>query len=324
MAFLEDNVSGSQCANGGVNAVQATGMTLEPHVMSTTHFFTVDVEEYFQVHAFEGVIRRNEWPKLPSRVASNVEVLLDLLAEHDVLATFFVLGWIADRYPQVVRRIADAGHEIASHGWWHHRVTSLEPEEFREDIRVSKLLLEDISGRPVNGYRAPSFSITPDSQFAFEVLLEEGYIYDSSVFPIRRSNYGWPGAPPIPHVKQCVNGALLEFPLATNLWGPFRIPVAGGGYFRQFPLAVVQRAFRELSMQSVPGVFYIHPWELDADQPRIRVGPLTRMRHYRGLKSTPHRLERLLAEFRFTSIAARLAEGHPRLQIEPSVPSFAS
>jgi polysaccharide deacetylase family protein (PEP-CTERM system associated) len=292
--------------------------------MSTTHIFTVDVEEYFQVHAFEGVIRRGEWPRLPSRVAQNVEVLLDLMAARNVIGTFFILGWVADRHPQVVRRIAAAGHEIASHGWWHHRVTSLEPEEFREDVRASKLLLEDISGQPVTGYRAPSFSITPDSQFAFEILLEEGYAYDSSVFPIRRSNYGWPGAPPIPHVKQCVNGALLEFPLATSLWGSFRIPVAGGGYFRQFPFAVVRRAFEEHSLQGVPGVFYIHPWELDADQPRMRVGPLTRLRHYRGLKDTPRRLELLLSEFRFTSIAARLAKGHTRLQVEPSVPSFAS
>lgn len=292
--------------------------------MSAPHIFTVDVEEYFQVHAFEGVIRRGQWPTLPSRVAHNVDILLDLLAEHDVIATFFVLGWVAERHPHVVRRIADAGHEIASHGWWHHRVTLLEPDEFREDVRAARALLEDISGRPVVGYRAPSFSITPDSQFAFEVLLEEGYAYDSSVFPIRRSNYGWPGAPPIPHIKQCVNGTLLEFPLATSLWGPFRIPAAGGGYFRQFPFAVVQRAFQEHSEHGVPGVFYIHPWELDADQPRIKVGPLTHMRHYRGLKETPRRLERLLSEFRFTSIAALLAERPTRLQIEPSLSSFAS
>lgn len=292
--------------------------------MSTTHIFTVDVEEYFQVHAFEGVVRRSQWPGLPSRVAHNVEVLLDLLAARNVIGTFFILGWVADRHPHVVRRIASAGHEIASHGWWHHRVTTLEPEEFREDVRASKLLLEDLSGQRVAGYRAPSFSITPDSQFAFEILLEEGYVYDSSVFPIRRSNYGWPGAPPIPHVKQCVNGALFEFPLATSLWGNFRIPVAGGGYFRQFPFGIVRRAFEEHSAQGIPGVFYIHPWELDADQPRIRVGPLTRVRHYRGLKETPRRLELLLSEFRFTSISARLASGQMRLQVEPSVPSFAS
>ena len=291
---------------------------------STAHIFTVDVEEYFQVHAFEGVIRRSEWPSLPSRVAANVDVLLDLLACHNVIATFFVLGWIADRHPHVVRRIADAGHEIGSHGWWHHRVTSLLPEEFREDVRSSKALLEDVCGQPVTGYRAPSFSITPQSQFAFDILVEEGYLYDSSVFPIRRPDYGWPGSPPIPHVKACANGSLLEFPLATSLVGPFRIPAAGGGYLRQMPFAVVQRAFREHASEGVPAVFYIHPWELDPDQPRIRVGPLTRLRHYRGLRGSRACLERLLSEFRFTSVQGRLAQGRARLELALPTPSAAS
>ena len=291
---------------------------------STAHIFTVDVEEYFQVHAFEGVIRRSEWPAQPSRVARNVDVLLDLLAEWDVIGTFFVLGWVADRHPQVVRRIAAAGHEIASHGWWHYRVTSLQPDEFREDIRSSKALLEDISGQPISGYRAPSFSITPDSQFAFDILLEEGYLYDSSIFPIRRSNYGWPGAPPIPHVKTCASGSLLEFPLATSLLGSFRIPAAGGGYLRQFPLSLVQRAFREHSAEGIPAVFYIHPWELDPEQPRIKVGPLTRLRHYRGLRSSRSCLERLFREFKFTSVAGRLAERGSKLELDLRAPSAAS
>ena len=247
-----------------------------------------------------------------------------LLEEHDALATFFVLGWVADRYPHVVRRIASYGHEIASHGWWHYRVTALEPDEFREDVHSSKCLLEDICGQAVTGYRAPSFSITPQTQFAFDVLLEEGYLYDSSIFPIRRTNYGWPGAPPIPHVRKCANGSIIEFPLATSPWGPFRIPAAGGGYLRQFPFSVVRRAFQEHDDDGVPGVFYIHPWELDADQPRIRVGPLSRLRHYRGIKGNRARLVRLFREFRFTSIAARLAEGRSRLQIESAVPTFAS
>jgi polysaccharide deacetylase family protein (PEP-CTERM system associated) len=292
--------------------------------MSTAHVFTVDVEEYFQVHAFDGIIRRAEWPNLPSRVAQNVDTMLELLSEHDALATFFILGWVADRYPHIVRQIAEAGHEIASHGWWHYRVTDLEPDEFREDIRSSKSLLEDISGQPVTGYRAPSFSITPRAQFAFDVLLEEGYVYDSSIFPIRRSNYGWPGAPPIAHIRHCANGRLIEFPLATSLWGPFRIPAAGGGYFRQFPYSVVRRAFQEHDAQGVPGVFYIHPWELDAEQPRIRVGPMRHLRHYRGIKGNQARLVKLLREFRFTSIAARLAEGPARLQVESPLSSFAS
>ncbi len=301
-------------------------MQLERRVTtSTAHIFTVDVEEYFQVHAFEGVIRRSQWPALPSRIAHNVDVLLDLLAEHSVVATFFVLGWVADRHPNVVRRIAEAGHEIASHGWWHYRVTALQPEEFREDIRSSKAILEDISGHPVLGYRAPSFSITPGSSFAFDILVEEGYLYDSSVFPIRRPNYGWPGAPPIPYVKHCGNGSLLEFPLATSLWGPFRLPAAGGGYLRQFPFALLERAFREHSTQGVPAVFYIHPWELDPEQPRIRVGPLTHIRHYRGLRSSRFYLERMFREFSFTSVKDCLAQGRrAELAIELPTPSAAS
>jgi polysaccharide deacetylase family protein (PEP-CTERM system associated) len=223
-----------------------------------------------------------------------------------------------------VRRIAEAGHEIASHGWWHYRVTDLEPDEFREDIRSSKALLEDLTGQPINGYRAPSFSITPDSQFAFEILLEEGYLYDSSVFPIRRPDYGWPGAPPIPHLKTCAAGRLFEFPLATSFIGPFRIPAAGGGYLRQLPFSLVRRAFLEHSKQRVPAVFYIHPWELDAEQPRFRVGPLTRVRHYRGLRDNAARLERLLREFSFTSVARRLAESRTLVEVERHAPSVAS
>lgn len=291
---------------------------------SAAHIFTVDVEEYFQVHAFEGVVRRQEWAAMPSRVGENVDRLLDLLAEHDVLATFFVLGWVADRHPGVIRRIYEAGHEIGSHGWWHYRVSELQPEEFREEVRSSKALLEDITGQAVSGYRAPSFSIQPDCRFAFEVLVEEGYLYDSSIFPIWRPNYGWPGAPPIPHVVQCAAGTIFEFPLATSLLGSFRIPVAGGGYLRQFPLWLVQRAFRQHGSEGVPGVFYIHPWELDAAQPRMRVGPLTRMRHYRGLKSNTDRLTRLLQEFRFTSIARRLAQGRLTLNYELPKPSAVS
>jgi polysaccharide deacetylase family protein (PEP-CTERM system associated) len=291
---------------------------------ATAHIFTVDVEEYFQVHAFEGVVRRSQWPTLPSRVAQNIEVLLELLARHDVTATFFILGWVADRHPHVVRRIASAGHEIASHGWWHYRVTTLQPSEFREDIRSSKAILEDITGHVVSGYRAPSFSITPDSQFAFEILLEEGYLYDSSIFPIWRPSYGWHGAPPIPHVMQCASGALLEFPLATSLWGPFRIPAAGGGYLRQLPLSVVQRAFRAHSAEGIPGVFYVHPWELDPDQPRMSVGPLTRVRHYRGLRNSAERLQRLMCEFGFTSIAKRLTQGHVPLSYDRPTPSAVS
>jgi polysaccharide deacetylase family protein (PEP-CTERM system associated) len=291
---------------------------------TTEHIFSVDVEEYFQVHAFEGIVRRTEWPTLPSRIERNVDTLLALLARHDVSATFFVLGWIADQHPGIVRRIADSGHEIASHGWWHYRVTALDPAEFRTDVRTSKAILEDISGQPVVGYRAPSFSIIPGSEHAFDILLEEGYTYDSSLFPFRRRGYGYPGAPPIPHVIRRPTGRLLEFPLTTCDWAGLRIPAAGGGYFRQFPYSLIRRAFRQRSLQQVPAVFYIHPWELDPEQPRLPAGPLTRVRHYRGLKRTISRLERLLAEFRFTSISRCLASRRPNVELDIRAPVLLS
>lgn len=266
------------------------------------HIFTVDVEDYFHVNAFDGVVSRDDWGRHPSRVARNIDILLDLLARHDTTATFFVLGWVADHHPEVVRAIARAGHEIASHGWWHRKVSSLTPDQFAQDCRESKDILEDVSGQAVYGYRAPSFSIVPGGEWAFDVLLDEGYRYDSSLFPIRRPGYGYPDAPPVPHFIRRAGGALVQFPLATTKWGRLRLPAAGGGYFRQFPYALTRRAFREHGVNGVPGVFYIHPWEIDPDQPRMPVSMLTRIRHYRGLRYTLPKLHRLLSEFRFTSV----------------------
>lgn len=273
----------------------------------TAHFFTVDVEEYFQVNAFEGVAPRERWNDHPSRVAASVDLLLDRLAAHGATGTFFTLGWIADRHPIVVRRIADAGHEIASHGYWHRRLTTLTPATFREDLRASKRALEDLTGTPVVGFRAPSFSIVPGGEWAFDVLLEEGFRYDSSVFPIVRPGYGYPRAPLVPHHVERPSGRLLELPLATTTLAGRRIPAAGGGYLRQFPFSVIRRAFREHEARGVPGMFYIHPWEVDPAQPRLEVSWLTRVRHYRGLASTLDKIERLLAEFRFTAVAPSLA-----------------
>jgi polysaccharide deacetylase family protein (PEP-CTERM system associated) len=267
------------------------------------HFFTVDVEEYFQVNAFEELVSRDAWPSFPSRVAGNVDRMLDLLARFGVRGTFFTLGWVAKRHPRVVTRIAAAGHEIASHGWWHRKVTSLTVSEFREEVRSTKALLEDITGVAVMGYRAPSFSIVPGREWAFDVLIEEGYGYDSSVFPVHRTDYGYPDAPPIAHIIERPAGRLCEFPLATMLWNGVRIPAAGGGYFRHFPYNIIRRAFREHTAAGLPAVFYIHPWELDPEQPRLPVSFLTKIRHYGGLRATSERLERLLGEFRFTSLA---------------------
>ncbi len=290
--------------------------------MSIQHLFTVDVEDYFQVYAFDRVIPRSHWDRYASRVVRNTEVILELLDRHAATGTFFTLGWIAERHPELVRRIADAGHEIASHGWWHRKVTSLSRTEFREDAYASRAILEQVSGRPVLGYRAPSFSITPGFEWAFDVLLETGYRYDSSLFPIRRMNYGYPKTPPLPHLIHREEGDLIEFPLATTRLGHMHIPAAGGGYLRQFPYAVIRRAFREHEAARIPAVFYIHPWEVDPDQPRLDVPWLTRVRHYRNLDKTAHRIERLLREFRFTSVASRLeSEGKLVTTPPPCVPA---
>jgi polysaccharide deacetylase family protein (PEP-CTERM system associated) len=270
------------------------------------HIFTVDVEEYFQVSAFDAAVSRADWLDLPSRIERNVDCLLDLLARHDTSGTFFVLGWIADMHPHVVQRIATAGHEVASHGWWHRRVSTLTPRVFQSEVRSSKAVLEDVTGREVTGFRAPNFSIVPGKEWAFDVLLEEGYRYDSSLFPIRRPGYGYPNATPRPHVIRRPTGNLLEFPLATTAWKGLRLPGAGGGYFRQLPYALTRAAFRQHAACGVPGTFYIHSWEFDSEQPRVSVPWLTRLRHYRGLSVTLPRLEQLLSEFRFTSVARRL------------------
>lgn len=275
----------------------------------TEHIFTVDVEEYFQVSAFDAAVSRAAWLDLPSRVGCNVDCLLDVLARHDTSGTFFVLGWIADTHPEIVQRIAAAGHEIGSHGWWHRRVSTLTPQVFRSEIRASKAALEDVTGREVIGFRAPNFSIVPGKEWAFDVLLEEGYRYDSSLFPVRRPAYGYPGATPHPHFIRRPAGDLLEFPLATVSWGGLRLPAAGGGYFRQLPYALTRTAFRQHTVRGVSATFYIHTWEFDQDQPRISVPWLTRLRHYRGLSTTLPRLEQLLREFRFTSAARRMSLG---------------
>lgn len=273
-----------------------------------SHFFTVDVEEYFQVNAFEGVVSRDKWLSFPSRIEAAVDRVLALMDRHDVRGTFFTLGWIAQHHPRVVDRIASCGHEVASHGWWHRKLSVLTPESFREEVRSSKAALEAITGVPVVGFRAPSFSIVPGREWAFDVLIEEGYEYDSSLFPVNRSDYGYPTAPPIAHMIQRPSGVLCEFPMATTVWNGVRIPAAGGGYFRHFPYNIIRRAFREHSDSGMPAVFYIHPWEVDPEQPRLPVSLLTRVRHYTGLRNTEERLGRLLREFRFTAIRDRLRE----------------
>lgn len=270
-----------------------------------THVFTVDVEEYFQVHVFNDCVDRAEWDVLPSRVELSTRKLLDILEPHGVRGTFFVLGWIAERHPDLVRSIAGAGHEVASHGWGHRRVTDLSREEFREDVRRSKAVLEDITGQPVHGYRAPSFSLVPGAEWALDVLVEEGYRYDSSIFPIRRIGYGYPGACPVPHFVNGTSGRLLELPPATLEAAGLSLPAAGGAYFRHLPYTLTSSGLRQMEERGAPGVFYVHSWEVDEYQPRLPVSLLSRIRHYRGLERMPSRLDRLFRDFEFTSAARR-------------------
>jgi len=274
------------------------------------HHFTVDLEEYFQVSAFEGRVPRSQWERLESRVASQTALLLELLARHEARATFFVLGWLAERQPELIRTIAGAGHVIASHGWDHVRVTHQTPRQFRDSVRRSKRVLEEITGAAVEGFRAPSFSIVPGKEWALDVLIEEGYRYDSSLFPVRRpggaGRYGYPHGHPYPHWLDRPAGRLAEIPPSTLEWWGMRLPAAGGAYFRLFPYGLVRAALRQCERRGASGTFYIHPWEVDPEQPRFAVPWSTRLRHYGGLRETARRLDRLLAEFRFTAIETNL------------------
>jgi polysaccharide deacetylase family protein (PEP-CTERM system associated) len=274
--------------------------TLPGVALTPRHHFTVDVEEYFQVSAFEGSVSRSSWDGIDSRVQLPMLILLDLLATYKARATFFFLGWVASRHPNLVRRVAAAGHEVASHGWGHERVTVQRPEDFRDSIRHTKQLLEDLTGQPVIGFRAPSFSIRGASEWAFDVLLEEGYTYDSSVFPARRMDgNGWEDAQFAPHWIDRPSGRVAEFPPTTLRRFGMTIPAGGGGYFRLLPFALTSAALHDCERLGVPGTLYFHPWEIDPTQPRVRASAFARFRHYTGLKNTLGRLERLLDEFSF-------------------------
>ena len=259
---------------------------------------TVDVEDYFQVAAFAAHIPRRSWDDIPGRVESNVERILALLAEHEARATFFTLGWIAERYPQLVHRIVDSGHELASHGYEGVHASAQGYGEFLADIRLAKAVLEDISGAAVKGYRAPSFSIGPENIWAFDCIAEAGYCYSSSLYPIRHDRYGMPGAPRFAHE---VRPGLLELPVATIRLLSANLPAGGGGYFRLLPYSVSRWSIRRINdVDRQSAMFYFNPWELDPDQPRVHAaGRRARFRHYLNLRRMDPRLRRLLSDFRW-------------------------
>ena len=265
---------------------------------------TVDVEDYFQVAALAEAVDRKDWPTMEYRVEANTDQLLQLFERRNVRATFFTLGWVAERSPDLVRRIQKAGHEIASHGYSHQLVYNQSPEVFREETRKSKQLLEDITGEPINGYRAASYSITAKSRWALDILCEEGFTWDSSIFPVHHDRYGMPGTPHQPYLLEAPEGGTLrEFPLSTCPVGNYRMPIAGGGYFRLYPYALSRWGLGKINRAGQPFIFYLHPWEIDTGQPRLKVKAFSRFRHYNNLDKCMNRLERLLADFRFGSVS---------------------
>jgi polysaccharide deacetylase family protein (PEP-CTERM system associated) len=270
--------------------------------------FTVDVEDYFHVAALSSSITRESWPEREYRVEANTERLLALLAEQGVRGTFFVLGWVAERSPALVTRIAQAGHEIACHGLSHQLIYTQSPQEFRDETTRAKGRLEELLGQPVFGYRAASFSVTRDSLWALDVLIDLGFRYDSSIFPIRHDRYGLPGAAPEPSVLTAPSGrTLVEFPLSAASFFGLKVPVSGGGYFRILPYWLTRTGLRQINERGGrPFTFYLHPWEVDPGQPRIDVGAFSRFRHYTNLARTEGRLRRLLKDFAFTSMREAL------------------
>jgi len=270
---------------------------------------TIDVEDYFHVAALAKSVKPEDWDAISPRVSGNIHQLLDLFDEKNVKATHFVLGWVAERYPDLVREIDNRGHEIASHGYSHQLVYTQSPNQFEKETRDSKNLLEDIVGKPVQGYRAASYSITRKSLWALDVLVDLGFKYDSSIFPVAHDRYGITGSPEFPHVLETpAKKRLVEYPLSTYRLLGQTIPVAGGGYFRLYPYWLSRFFFRSINKSSAPFVFYFHPWEIDPDQPRVEASLISKFRHYNNLDKTQQRLSNLFVDFGFTTMHAKLDE----------------
>ena len=261
-----------------------------------------DIEEHFQVAAFDCAARRRHWSTQESRVERNTQLILEMLEKRGVKATMFVLGWVAERNKNLVKAIVEAGHELASHGYGHELITVQNPKIFREDVSRAKKILEDISGMPVLGYRAPTFSITKETEWALPILVEEGYSYDSSIVPIVHDYYGIPGANPTIHTLQTDSGSIVEVPPSTCEFAGMKIPIAGGGYFRLFPYSLLKKLLLRVEAGGKPLIMYLHPWELDPDQPRMRGSFLSQFRHYLNLNKVQPRLTQLLQDFQFGPI----------------------
>ena len=268
--------------------------------MPIKNALTVDVEDYFQVSAFAENIDQKDWDSHPLRVENNTHKLLDMFDKYQVKATFFILGWVAERQRDLVLEIARRGHEIACHGYSHQLVYNQSPEVFQEETIRAKSILEDIVQQQVRGYRAASYSITEKSQWALDILAEAGFVYDSSIFPVRHDRYGMPNTPEHPYRLQTLAGnSIIEFPLSTAKIINYRLPVAGGGYFRLYPYWLSRMGLRQINRQQKPFVFYLHPWEIDPDQPKIAASWFSRFRHYNNLDKCEPRLRNLMTDFQF-------------------------
>ena len=288
---------------------------------------TIDVEDYYMVSAFANMIKFDDWHRYESRVEKNTYRILDLLQEYGVKATFFVLGWVAEHYPQLVKNIYAAGHEVACHGYNHRLIYHLTPPEFREDCRRAKSVLEEITGKPVIGYRAASYSIVNKTLWALDVLIEEGFTYDSSIFPIRHDIYGIPGAERFPYQIKRPSGKIHEFPLSTvNVHianREVRVPVAGGGYLRLFPVWFLRKALSRINeVEGRPTIVYFHPWEIDPDQPRIKAGLKSRFRHYVNLDKTVSKIQYLLTHLQFGPVSSVLGRETVSAQYDNQVSAF--
>lgn len=260
---------------------------------------SVDVEDWFQVGAFENIISRDSWDARECRVERNTDALLAMFDAADVKATFFALGWVAARYPGLIRRIADAGHELANHGQNHDRVFTLTPQRFAADLERSRKTIEDAGGVPVKGYRAPSFSINPDTAWAHIIMAEQGYAYSSSINPISHDHYGWPDAPRFAF-HPVAGSDFVEIPVTTAMLGTKRLAAGGGGFFRLLPYAYSRWALRQVNRAARPGIIYFHPWEIDPGQPRVANAPLkSKLRHYTRLDAMAGKLKRLIADFKW-------------------------
>ena len=282
---------------------------------------SVDVEDYFQVEAFSGIIPRQDWRRIEPRIESNTTRLLDLFDQKGLKATFFILGWVAEHHQRLIRKISDSGHEIACHGYDHRLITSQTPETFRVDLRRARKILEDITGEEVVGYRAPTYSINAKTLWALDILIEEGFRYDSSIFPIHHDRYGMPGAERSLHVIRREAGQIIEFPPSTIRMAGQNLPVAGGGYFRLLPYSLFRWCLKRInSTEGMPAMFMVHAWEVDPDQPVICGGRFNVWRHRVNLDRTMSRLSQLLDDFRFAPVREVLyLNEHEVTAIEPQM-----